>query len=214
MKSLLAILISFLVMEAPVLAIHGGYTLGGSQSVVGTYAGVMIPTTDTILSGTAAVSSTTGAVAGGFGTNSLGLFTLGIPDTGLGAGTVLIFSSAQGMTGSITALADPTTNGGIIGVIEATGQVATFSASDNLGVTASFNQVTGNAAGGLQATVAQSINSISTTGINLSGTANMTFSVATTDSNGITTFTASEEVTYMVDGFQQSASDSVTSSGT
>jgi hypothetical protein len=211
MKTLLAILLSFIISEAPVLAIHGGYSLGSSQSAVGTYAGVLIPTNDVILSGTTAVSGSTGAVAGGFGTNSLGLFTLSIPDVGLGSGTVLIFSSAQGMTGTIQAVADPTNPGGVIGVIEATGQVATFSASDNFGDNFSFNQVTGNAAGYLQASVNQALFSASPTGVNISGTSVVTFSVATTDSNAVTTFQASEEVTYLVDGFQQSTVATATS---
>ncbi len=107
MKTILAILLGFIVSEAPVLAIHGGYTLGSAQSAIGTYAGVLVPVSDINLSGTTAVTGTTGAVAGGFGSNSLGIFTLSIPSSGIGGGQVLIFSSAQGMSGTITALPDP-----------------------------------------------------------------------------------------------------------
>src|SRR5271170_7063902 len=98
MKTMLAVLLSFILMEAPVLALQGGYSLpNSSNGLTGTYAGVLIPSSDDVLASNAV----------DIGTNSLGLFTLGVPTTGLGAGTVSIFSVGRTFTGTIQALADP-----------------------------------------------------------------------------------------------------------
>jgi hypothetical protein len=206
MKTLLAILLSFIVSEAPVLAIHGGYTLGGATQLMGTYAGVLIPTSDTLL------QTGTAATANGLGSNSLGLFTLGIPLTGLGSGTVVIFSEAQQLTGSIQALADPRTTGALIGVITATGQVTTGSFNDFFFGNATETQVTGDASGGLTAAVSQGTVSNSPYGINLSGTANVTVSTASTGTNGNTntTLTPTESIVFEVDGFLQTYAVTVT----
>jgi hypothetical protein len=207
MKTLLAILLSFIVTEAPVLAIHGGYTLGGAASVMGTYAGVFVPTQDTIL--------TTGSNNPDFGSNSLGLFTLGIPDTGLGTGEVYLFASGQQLVGTIQGLANPDANAGIVGVIQATGQITTASAQDTLfGFNQVQNQITGQASGGMNATVTESTQSVSTAGINISGTANITITSSTTSATvtdingnttgGVTQYIPTEAITYAVEGYQQS----------
>jgi len=208
MKTLLAILLSFLVSEAPVLAIHGGYSLGGSAGVQGTYAGVLIPTQDTSL--------LTGTTVADFGANSLGLFTLGIPSSGLGAGQVYLLSSGQQLAGTITALADPATDSGIVGIIQATGQLTVASASSTLfGFNQVQNQITGQASGGLTATVTESTQSVSTAGINISGTANVTITSSTTTATvttagGVTTgggteYIPTEQIVFAVDGYQQSS---------
>lgn len=209
MKTLLAILLSFIISEAPVLAIHGGYTLGGAQTVTGTYAGVLIPTSDTLL--------TTGSnAATGFGSDALGLFTLSIPTTGLGSGTVVLFSGQQQLFGSIQAIPDPnSTTGGIVGVITATGQITTSSFTDVFfGDTGSFTQVTGEASGGLTATATQSTNTISPTGVNINGTANMNVDTTVTGTDGTTSLVPTESIVFAVDGFQQSAVASASTSGT
>jgi hypothetical protein len=198
MKTLLAILLSFIISEAPVLAIHGGYTLGGSGSVVGTYAGVMIPTQINPL-GTVVTSGTTIA---GFGTNSLGLFTLSIPSTGVGTGSVLIFASGQNMLGNIQAVPDPESDTGIIGVIQATGEITGGASTNDFAFL--FVYLTGEGAGGLTASVVQANAGSSPTGTNLTGTAGMTFSVFVTDTNGNTNIEPSESVAYQVEGYQQS----------
>jgi len=213
MKTLLAILLCFLVTEAPVLAIHGGYSLGGSQSVTGTYAGVMIPTSDTSL--------VTGTTVSDFGQNALGLFTLGIPTTGLGSGTVYLFSGGQQFTGTIQALPDPSNDGGIVGVIAATGEITTAASATNfigLAQTQVQNQVTGQASGGLTASVVASTNSVSTDGLNLSGTSSVVITTSTTSAattsttptnettttGGVTEFLPTEQIVFAVEGFQQS----------
>jgi hypothetical protein len=194
MKTLLAILLSFIVTEAPVLAIHGGYSLGAAGSVVGTYAGVLVPTQDTILA--------TGSNAADFGTNSLGLFTLSVPTTGIGTGTVYLFSEGEQLTGPIQCLPDPTNTYGIVGVISATGEAAVETFQDNLfGLNETLSTITATASGGFSATTVQSAVSDSPTGINISGTANVT---VTTNTNGI--LTPTDQITFDVLGFQQSSS--------
>jgi hypothetical protein len=205
MKTLLAILLSFLVSEAPVLAIHGGYTLGGATSVFGTYAGVMIPISDTsLVSGTSSTA---------FGTNSLGLFTLGIPNSGIGSGQVFIFSAGQQLAGTIQALPDPASTAGIVGVINATGSITFLTETTTTG-SLTEGLITGEASGGLTATVSTSTVSYSTAGINITGTCNLTVTTETTtptvtDAAGVTTggdaeFIPTEAIVFAVDGFQQS----------
>jgi hypothetical protein len=201
MKTLLAILLSFLVTEAPVLAIHGGYTLGGSAGVVGTYAGVLIPTQDTLL--------TTGSSVSDFGANSLGLFTLSIPTSGLGSGQVFIFSGGEQLAGTIQAIPDPNSQTGILGVISATGEIAVAAVNnDILGIpiNETQTQVTGQASGGFTATASASTISDSSDGINLDGTANVTVTSSTTSATtGGTSFVPTDQIVFAVDGFQQSA---------
>jgi len=207
MKTLLAILMSFLVTEAPVLAIHGGYTLGGSAGVNGTYAGVLVPVQDTLL--------TTGSNISDFGANSLGLFTLSIPSTGLGTGQVYIFSGGEQLAGTIQALANPATENGIVGVISATGEITVASVVDNFfGINQVQNQITGQASGGFTASTVQSTVSDSAQGINLDGTANVTVTSSTTNATtGGTSFIPTDAIVFAVDGFQQSPFASTTTTG-
>jgi hypothetical protein len=198
MKTLLAILLSFIVTEAPVLAIHGGYTLGGASSATGTYAGVLIPT-----------SSVSNGAAINFGSNSLGLFTLNIPSTGVGNGSVVIFSGAVQTVGTIDALPDPNNVGGIIGVLQAQDLETVFSDTGILGIFGvTQQQIVAEASGSLTASTSNNAISNSPTGVNLSGTSVVTFSTpnATT---GI--LTATEQVTFAVEGFQQSSTSTATS---
>jgi len=211
MKTAFAILLSFIISQAPVLAIHGGYTLGGAQSVTGTYAGVLIPITDTVINstvttGTTTTSGSTSTVTG-FGTNTLGLFTLSIPDVGVGAGQILIFASGQNLSGSIQALPDPSNPGSIIGIIQATGVIEGSASTVNFAFL--FVDLTGEAGGEIQAAVEASNNSNSPTGAIITGTAGVTFS--TIDAFGA--LTPVEQATYDVEGLQQTTS-APASSGT
>jgi hypothetical protein len=216
-KTLLAIVLSFVISEAPVLAIHGGYELGGAAGTVGTYAGVMIPTAVQYYSGGVAESSTTTTVSTSFGLNSLGLFTFDVPSVGYGAGVIIIFATDQEEGGTITTLPDPANSAGIYGLIAATGSVATATYSDPGApiFNETFSQISGQASGELYVTTTNNLNSASVNGINIGGTANVVFSTAETDATTglIGGFVESEEVSYYVDGFQQSQA-AVASSGT
>jgi hypothetical protein len=201
MKFLLAILLSFIMTEAPVLAIHGGYSLSNSSSLVGTYAGVLIPTSDTLL------------VAGNtdFGKNALGLFTLSLPDEGLGSGDAVIFSNGNTFTGSIQALADPNNASGIIGILDATFNYNfTESEVDAAGdITSVTTAITASAQGSFDASTVSNADSAGGLGVDLDGTSQVNVTEGfVSGSNGTPIIT--EQITFAVDGFQQSQTASTT----
>jgi hypothetical protein len=209
MKTLLAILLSFVISEAPVLAIHGGYELGGQAGTVGTYAGVMIPTAIQYLNGTTEESGTLETPVSGFGINSIGIFTMSVPNIGVGAGTLYLFSTTQSMSGSITDIPDPRNNGGIYGTIVVTGSIAEGFVVDLLDLaTTTLEAADGQGVGTLYVTTANSTNSVSPNGINLTGSSDVTFSSENFDTG---VFTPYEEIKYDVDGFQQSSAATETS---
>ena len=131
------------------------------------------------------------------------MFTLSVPDQGVGTGQIVIFSSGQNFSGSIQALPDPANSGGIVGLFQASGVV-----SASVSGTTILVFFTGEAAGGLSATVEQSASSNSPTGVILTGSAGATFS--TFDNFG--GLTPVEQVTYDVEGLQQSTAASASSS--
>jgi hypothetical protein len=217
MKTMLSILLSFIICEAPVMAEHG-YELGGAAGTVGTYAGVMIPTAVQYFnSGGVAESSTTTTVSSSFGLNSLGLFTFDVPAVGFGAGVIIIFATDQEEGGSITTLPDPANSAGIYGLIAATGSVATATYTDPDApiFNETYSEISGQATGELYVTTTNSLNTASINGINIGGTANVVFSTAQTDATTglVGGFVESEAISYYVDGFQQSQ-EAVASSGT
>jgi hypothetical protein len=216
MKTLLAILLSFIVTEAPVFALHGGYTLGGTSSVIGTYAGVMVPISNTVIaSGTAETG-----ISGDFGSDALGIFTLGIPDTGIGAGGLVVFSGNNELVGGVAALPDPNNSAGIVGVVQASDYETLITINAGAAGNATLQQLVAQAGGFLTAVTSSSLTSSSPNGINLSGSAILTFSAPEASSNtvvgGTTTNTAGGNlvpfsvVTFAVDGFQQSSVDTIT----
>ncbi|MEO5754213.1 MAG: hypothetical protein ABIR38_05865 [Chthoniobacterales bacterium] len=103
MKALLASLICYVLFASQCFAIKGGPPYpGGSVPVTGTYAGVLLPNYD----------------VSGFN-NSIGLFTVVFPSTGLATGALVIFQTGQTYTGTFQGLADP--KGGVVyGLLYAT----------------------------------------------------------------------------------------------
>ncbi len=199
MKVLLAILLSFVMTEAPVLAIHGGYSLGSSTPPLGLYAGVLVPISDTLL-----VQPSTD-----FGQNSLGLFTISMPLTGLGAGTAVIFSGGNTYTGTIQAIADPNPQniGGIVGILNATFNFNTAQTTTNIPGVFNFNTTTtatvATAQGSFDANTVDSAESAGFYGVNLDGTSVVNISEGfVTGSNATPTVT--EQITFQIEGFQQS----------
>jgi hypothetical protein len=206
MKFLLATLLSFIMMEAPVLALHGGYSLGASTDVGGQYAGVLIPTSDTLL-----VASATD-----FGSNALGLFTLSIPNedtTGLGSGSAVIFSNGQTFTGAIQAVPDPDSNtGGIIGILNATfNYTFTETEVDAAGdLSTVSSSVTASAQGSFDASVEDNTNAPGGLGVSLDGTSEVSVNQGFV-SGSTGTPIISEQITFAIEGFQQSSVASTTS---
>jgi hypothetical protein len=87
MKILLASLMCLVLGASQCFAIKGGPQYGGSGSLVGTYAGVM---------------------EGEMGSNGLGIFTIGVPQTGLANGLFIIFQEGLFLNGTMQAVADGT----------------------------------------------------------------------------------------------------------
>ena len=191
MKTLLAILLSFVISEAPVLAIHGGYTIGGTQSVIGTYAGVLVPVSDNLL-----VPSATS-----FGKNSLALFTLSIPTQGLGTGTVVVFANGSSYTGSIQALPDPNSDTGIVGVLNAS---FNYTLSIVVSGTVQTEAITSSAQGSFDANTVQNANSSGGLGVDLTGTSSVDITNGNVDAED--KFIVDEQVVYEIEGFQSSTS--------
>lgn len=97
MKKVLSLLLAYVFLQVQTWALSGGpdYSkLTTSASIVGTYAGVMIP--QALLTPANATRAT-----------SLGLFSLAQPDVGLATGSFVVFVEGTGFTGSISGVIDP-----------------------------------------------------------------------------------------------------------
>lgn len=116
MKRILSFLLCIVLLKAQAFAIHGN--LEGTDSgtfITGTYSGTLIP--EDADQGTRVFNFTTGEQTGTM--NSIGLFSLGMPDSGIGQGGFLIFTDGISYVGSITGVGDPGA-GAITAVLEAT----------------------------------------------------------------------------------------------
>lgn len=93
MKILLASLLCLVLGASQCFALKGGPPYpGGGTNIVGTYAGVL----------QAAFDPTNPASS-----NSIGVFSLGIPASGLSTGSFIMFARGRAFTGTINATSDP-----------------------------------------------------------------------------------------------------------
>jgi hypothetical protein len=99
------LLISQLLARDPHVAPNGGPAYPGTQNVAGTYAGALIPQTPGNPNGCA--------------NNSLGIFSLVVPTSGLGTGTFVMFAQGRVFSGTVRAAADGE-KGRIRGILDAT----------------------------------------------------------------------------------------------
>ena len=88
MKALLGCLLCLVLTSAQCFAVSGGpdYGKGGTVRTTGIYAGVLYPL-ETV--------------------NSIGLFSVQVPRSGLGVGTVVLFANSSAYSGTMNATADP-----------------------------------------------------------------------------------------------------------
>ncbi len=87
MKAIFGSLLCLVLTTSHCFAVKGGPVFGGGNVVTtGIYAGVLYPVQ---------------------GANSIGLFSVQIPRTGLGTGTVFIFANQSAYNGTMQATADP-----------------------------------------------------------------------------------------------------------
>ncbi|RYD74763.1 MAG: hypothetical protein EOP84_19375 [Verrucomicrobiaceae bacterium] len=103
MNKVLSLLLAFVFLQTQAWALTGGpnYNSGsatGNISLLGVYAGALLPSGD---------ESSDEIAAEDLATNGLGLFALSVPETGLGTGQFVYFSEGRTFTGTITGVADP-----------------------------------------------------------------------------------------------------------
>ncbi|MBV9009011.1 MAG: hypothetical protein JO354_07575 [Verrucomicrobia bacterium] len=184
MKALFGSLLCLVFTVAQCFALGGGPNYGGpGVTTTGIYAGVMTP----------------GDLSPG--ANSLGLFSVTIPKTGLGTGTVIIFNVGETYTGTFTGIADPDS-------AQLTGEVDaefpyTYSVPSGVtnGVT-TYTTVTvvAKAAGKLTGQLAANTNVYSSASVRLTGSADVQFSLSVNN--------PFNEIVYDVIGFKQAEASS------
>lgn len=169
MKIILASLMCLVLGASECFAIKGGPVYGGSGSLVGTYAGVLQPG-DAVF-------------------NSLGIFTISVPQSGLASGVFIIFQEGLLLSGSMQAVADGTTKK-ITGLLHAEATRAEI-------IDGTVNiRIVGIADGQMIVNVSSNVSS--TSGRRLSGT-------AVVDVHDQPAPRPDTHQTYQISGFQQSA---------
>lgn len=179
MKALFGCLLCLAFTISQSFAIGGGPVYGNGQvSTTGTYAGVMMP----------------GELSPG--ANSIGLFSILIPKTGLGSGNVIIFEAGQTYTGTFNGTADPDT-AKMIGELDAEfPYIEIIQTVDKDGnIVESSVTVAAKAAGQLSAQLSGNQNIFSSASVRLKGTADIQFS--------LTVNNPFNEIVYDVVGFKQ-----------
>jgi hypothetical protein len=168
MKILLACLMCPVLVASECFAISGGPVFPGNVNVAGTYAGVIKRPSDTPPAVLVCPPPTSGCSS-----NSLGVFSVGVPASGISSGTFVMFSQGRIFTGTIRGTADP-------GLAKLTGVLnATFDFTEtfvNPDGTTTVVTVTASANGNLKTriTAGSSHSGLSTTtAIRLAGTATL-----------------------------------------
>jgi hypothetical protein len=205
MKILLACLMCLVLTASECFAISGGPVFGGGTNVVGTYAGVIKRPSET-----PPASPPCPLIESGCAANSLGVFSVGVPASGISSGTFVMFSQGRIFTGTIRGTADPT-QAKLTGVLNATFDFTeTFINPDG---TTTEVMVTASANGNLKTriTTVSSHSGLNTTNaIRLAGTATLNIDHGTLNSANqpcVTCF-----MTLKVVGFKQT-NTAPTSSG-
>lgn len=161
MRILLACLMCLVLGTAESYAVKGGPEYPAGANVTGTYAGVLEPRFDP---------------TDPFSSNSLGIFSLSVPSTGLSTGTFIMFVRGVVFKGTIQGLGNPN-NGTVRGVLDASFSVLSNETIFNdpfFGAfTSSTSTVTAHASGSLKATVSASRAALSTSATLLKGSANL-----------------------------------------
>ena len=224
MKKVLSLLVAYVFLQTQMWAIGGGPNRGGASafSLVGSYAGALLPS-----------SSSTGAQF-----NGLGLFTLGLPQSGLGNGDFVYFSEGKTFTGTIVGLGDPKKQQ-FVGLVKAQFDIilASVTSSDAFfgDFSSQFTTPGGFANGTIKAkfktggTPIVDASGAPSAGLRMKGEAKLDISELTTkttpNDNGTpndttddtttttTTVTTTSSLTLAVDGFQQSATATTTATG-
>ncbi len=184
MKKVLSLLVAFVVLQTQSWALSGGPNYGGAGiSLIGVYAGVLIPGKQptTPLTGTTSVTDSSA---------NIGLFSLGVPETGLATGACVVFVNGDAFSGTITGVADPG-KGSVVAVVDT---ISNFIVFDPANPTIPFRLF---ATGQLKAIVREIPGGRSAIGLPAPGAIRL-------EGSATLTVTGGDTVTYTVDGFQQS----------
>jgi hypothetical protein len=191
MKTLLGALMCLVLAAAQCFAISGGPNYGGSLNVVGTFGGVMEPSLRTPADDCSA--------------NSIGVFSVGVPSTGIASGAFVMFAQGRIFSGTIRGTADPG-KARLAGVLEATFNFTvtrTFINPITGEVTTTTTDVTAEANGKLDARISGgSSQFLSVTATRLSGTATLDISQGQVNADLSPHVTC--EMRLFVTGFKQS----------
>lgn len=100
MKKVLSLLMAFVFLQAQSYALSGGPVFGSSVNlnVIGTYAGVLVPEEVEVENDLGSVQSSSA---------SIGLFSLGVPESGPATGSAIVFVDGTAFNGTIIGVADP-----------------------------------------------------------------------------------------------------------
>jgi hypothetical protein len=192
MKKLLSLLIAFVFLNVESQAYYPAYG-GLGLNPVGTYGGTLIPDGSTATSGNVAA------------TDSIGLFSIGVPQVGLATGSVAVFIQGGAYIGQFVGYVDPSSQT-LSGILSG---ASTFQVALPSGVDSNGNTVYQNysiiLSGNMVATFSQGIQA---TGlgetVNLSGTATIISFLFVSSKTGAPEPTANQ--TFIVSGTQQSGS--------
>jgi hypothetical protein len=201
MRILFALLMCLVFSAAQCFAIKGGPPYPASANLTGTYAGVL----QGVFDPTTPSSS-----------NSIGVFSVGVPTTGNATGPFVMFSRGRVFSGTIQGTADPT-KASIQGVLNATFNYnLSHTVTDPFGFTTVVTiPVTATANGPLEAAVGsfKSAKTLSASTTILQGTATLNIAEGQVSANGDPIIVSILSLT--VSGFKQSntAPTSTTTSG-
>lgn len=174
MKILLACLMCLVLTEAECFAIKGGPIYPAGTNVFGTYAGILEPRFDP---------------TNPFSSNSLGLFSLSVPSTGLASGSFVMFAYGIVFRGTVQGLGNPN-KGTIQGILDGSFAVAsnqsTITDAFGFTFTSSTSSVTARAEGNLTASVTSTRTGGATSASLLKGTATLFVSQQATGSSSPT----------------------------
>jgi hypothetical protein len=207
MKMLFASLMCFVLGSAECFAIKGGPVFSAGANIVGTYGGVL----QGLFDPTTPSSS-----------NTIGVFSLGVPKTGNASGPFVMFARGRVFSGTIQAAADPT-KASIKGILDArfnynllvpvTDEVVGSNGNTTLITRIETLAVTAHANGPLNATVASGkANKIGTSATLLQGTATLNISEGQVAANGDPVIVSI--LSLSVSGFKQSDTAPTTSTTT
>jgi hypothetical protein len=181
MRILLACLMCIVLAASECFAIKGGPDYGSAGvRTTGTYAAVMTPSADSPAA------------------NSIGLFSVQIPKTGLGTGPLVIFEQGQTYVGTVQGTADPDSGKLTLLVYGSFPYITTVpSGTDSMG-NPTFTTVTviAVASGQLKGRIKANPNAFSTASARIVGKSDVEFS--------LTVNNPFDEIIYDVRGFKQS----------